>query len=208
VKGRKQTRNAAAAKPPLPPKMKERLYPAVLELFSRNDFHQVNLRGIYRKSGLSPSTIYKYFQSKEDLLFTILDEKISEIGGLVQAHVKGLESSREMFRKVFWATLDYYDQNPGVAVAAFVTVPMRTWMREKTYVRKDAEKFFREICQYGLRRKEIDASVTPRDCMDLYFMFCYRQIHLWYYKGMKWKLADTVPRFFPLFWKTVSSGRE
>jgi len=44
--------------------------------------------------------------------------------------------------------------------------------------------------------------------MDLYFMFCYRQIHLWYYKGMKWKLADTVPRFFPLFWKTVSSGRE
>ncbi|HPQ28958.1 MAG TPA: hypothetical protein PLQ82_10810 [Desulfobacteraceae bacterium] len=31
----------------LPEKLKNRLYPAVLELFSDNDFHQVNMREIY-----------------------------------------------------------------------------------------------------------------------------------------------------------------
>ena len=50
---------------PVSAKMKEKLYPAVLDLFSGKDFHQVNLREIYKKSGMSPSTIYKYFPSKE-----------------------------------------------------------------------------------------------------------------------------------------------
>ena len=203
IDGKKKKK--AGRKPPMPPKMKERLYPAVLDLFSRHDFHQVNLREIYRTSGLSPSTIYKYFHSKEDLLFTILDEKISEIGVLAAMHVKGIESSKEIFRKVFWVTLDYYDHNPGVAIAAFITVPMRSWMREKTYIRKDASTFFADIYEYARQRGEVDPSISRKTCMDLYFMFCYRQIHIWYFKGMKWKLVDALPDFYPVFWKTISS---
>jgi AcrR family transcriptional regulator len=125
----------AVEKPSLPAKVKERLYPAVLDLFSQHDFHQVNLREIYRRSGISPSTIYKYFPSKEALLFAILDEKITEVGRLAEIHIKGIESTREIFRKIFWVTLDFYDQNPGVAITAFITVPMRTWMREQSYIR-------------------------------------------------------------------------
>jgi AcrR family transcriptional regulator len=202
----KKQAKPAKKKPELPTKLKERLYPVVLELFSHNDFHQVNLRGIYEKSGISPSTIYKYYRSKEDLLFSILDDKIGEIGDLLELHVKGLESSKEIFRKIFWVTLDYYDHNPGVAIAAMITVPTRSWMRGESYIRKDTQRLFDEAHAHALARGEIDPNITPRNCMDLYFMYSFRIIHIWYYRGMKEKLVDMLPNFFYLIWKTIRSN--
>ncbi|MGQ9843546.1 MAG: TetR/AcrR family transcriptional regulator [Spirochaetota bacterium] len=120
---------------------------SLLKLFAENDFHHVNIREIYRKSGISPSTIYRYFPSKEDLLFSILDEKISEIGILVREHIKGIEITKEILRKIFWVTMDYYDLNPGVAVTAFITVPMRTWMKEPSHRRGDAQAIIQEVVQ-------------------------------------------------------------
>ncbi len=190
---------------PLPEKLKARLYPAVLDLFAHNDFHQVNMREIYDKSGISPSTIYRYFPSKEDLLFAILDEKIGEIGALVPEQIRGLESTREIFRKIFWITMDYYDRNPGVAVTAFITVPMRTWMKEKSYVRLDAAAILNEVVEKGRERGELDPALGAGQIMDQYYMHCYRQIHQWYFRGMKRRLADGIPGFFEVFWKTVSA---
>jgi TetR/AcrR family transcriptional regulator, fatty acid metabolism regulator protein len=42
----------------VPDKVKARLYPVVLDLFSSQDFHKVNIREISRRSGLSTSTLY------------------------------------------------------------------------------------------------------------------------------------------------------
>lgn len=203
---KKNTRGLHTRKPPspLPEKLKQRLYPAVLELFANNDFHQVNIREIYKKSGISPSTIYRYFQSKEDLLFSILDEKISEIGVLVREHIKGIESTREILRKIFWVTMDYYDRNPGVAVTAFITVPMRTWMKERSYRRDDASAIIKEVVTRARERGDIDPSLRTSQILDQYYMHCYRQIHLWYYNGMTTKLVDRIPAFFDILWKTLS----
>jgi len=192
---------------PMPAKLKERLYPAVLDLFSQKDFHQVQIREICKRSGLSPSTIYKYFASKEELLFTLLDESISEIVSLVRVHLQGLESTKEIFRKIFWVSMDYYDRNPGVAITAFITVPMRTWMKESSYTKNDFLAVAKDLIKLGLKRNEIDRRVQPEQIRDLYYMFCHRQIQLWYYHGMKWKLVATIPRFFGLFWKTIAAPR-
>jgi AcrR family transcriptional regulator len=189
----------------MPEKLKERLYPVVLDLFTQKDFHQVQIREICKRSGLSPSTIYKYFTSKEALLFTILDERINEIASLARVHLQGLESTKEIFRKMFWVSMDFYDRNPGVAITAFITVPMRTWMKAASYTKNDFLEVTADIIQHGLKRNEIDPGIDPKQIRDLYYMYCHRQIQLWYYHGMKWKLVDTIPRFFHLFWKTVAA---
>ena len=190
----------------MPAKMKNRLYPVVLELFSSRDFHQVTMRDICGLSGVSPSTIYQYHASKEKLVFAILDEKISEIAPLVRVHVQGLESTEEIFRKIFWVTMDYYDRNPGVAITAFITVPMRSWMREDAYTRNDAYRIIEELATHGWKRNELDPEVTPEQMLDLYYMYCHRQIHLWYHRGRREALVQTIPRFFRLFWKTVRAA--
>jgi AcrR family transcriptional regulator len=187
----------------IPDKLKERLYPAVLALFSDKDFHRVNIREISKQTGVSSGTIYKYFSSKEDLIFTILDEKIAEIGEAITLHIVGLEEIKEVLRKVFWVTMDFYDKNPGVAVTAFITVPTRCWMKEKSYRRGVEHATLRAPLAKARQAGAIDPAISNRQIVDLYYMFCYRQIHRWYYFGMKRKLVDTIPEFFELFWKAV-----
>lgn len=188
----------------IPARLRERLYPVVLELFSKNDFYQVNLREISRESGLSTSTIYRYFSSKEELLFTILNEKLSEIRELVRVHIQGLESTREILRKILWITMDFYDRNPGVAIASFITVPMRTWMREESFIREDERRVLVDIVTAARRRRDIDLSLEVREIFDVYYMICYRAIYTWYYHGRRWKLVDTIPGFFDRVWRMLA----
>ncbi len=186
-------------------KLKNRLYPVVLELFAENDFHRVNIREISNLTGISSGTIYRYFSSKEDLIFTILDEKISEIGSLIELHIGGMENLKEIFRKIFWVTMDFYDNNPGVAVTAFITVPMRTWMKEKSFKRFNDHAILYDVLKNARKKGNIDPLVSNRQLIDLYYMFCYRHIHNWYFYDMKWNLADTIDDFFNFFWNNIKT---
>ncbi len=188
----------------IPEKLRDRLYPVVLELFASRDFHRVNLREISAGTGVSTGTIYKYFASKEELLFAILDEKIREIAGLIKLHIAGLENSKEIFRKIFWVTLDYYDRNPQVAIIAFITVPMRTWMKEDSYRIDDTRVLLSAVLEAAQKRGDVAAEIKPRHFADIYFMLCYRQIHNWYYHGRQWKLTDSNAEYFKLAWKMLA----
>ncbi len=194
----------ARAPAEIPRRLKDRLYPVVLDLFSKNDFYQVNLREISRESGLSTSTIYRYFSSKEELLFTILNEKLSEIRELVRVHIQGLDSTREILRKILWVTMDFYDRNPGVAITSFITVPMRTWMREESFIREDERRVLVDIVTAARKRRDIDLSLEVREIFDVYYMICYRAIYTWYYHGMRWKLVDTIPGYFDRIWRMLA----
>ncbi len=187
----------------MPAKLKERLFPVVLDLFSHQDFHGVNIREISRQSGISSGTIYKYFSSKEQLIFAILDEKISQIGQTMERHIAGMDSIREIFRKVFWVTFDFYDNNPGLAVTAFITVPMRTWMKDKSYRRKDDLTLLKNHIKRAMEQGHIDSSLSFSQITDAYYMICHRYIHNWYYEGMSWKLTEKFDDFFALFWKML-----
>ena len=194
----------ARAPAEIPGRLKDRLYPVVLDLFSKNDFYQVNLREISRESGLSTSTIYRYFSSKEELLFTILNEKLSEIRELVRVHIQGLDSTREILRKILWVTMDFYERNPGVAITSFITVPMRTWMREESFIRADERRVLVDIVTAARKRRDIDLSLEVREIFDVYYMICYRAIYTWYYHGMRWKLVDTIPGYFDRIWRMLA----
>ncbi|MDQ7781934.1 MAG: TetR/AcrR family transcriptional regulator [Desulfomonilaceae bacterium] len=186
----------------IPEKHKSRLYPAVLELFSKRDFHQVDMRTISKNSGVSIATIYQYFPSKEALLFSILSEYLEELVDLIARHLQGLDSSKEIFRKVFWLTMDFYDNRPGVAVTMFITVPTRTWMQEDAY--KIGNELMDEIIGAALERGDIDPRIDSRRFKDIFYMISYRIIMSWYYFGMKWKLVDAVEKDFEIFWKLLA----
>jgi len=188
----------------IPEKIKERLFPVVCDSFARDDFHHVNIRKISHDSGVSTGTIYKYFPSKEDLILDIMEEKIGEIHRLAALHLQGLESTREKFRKAFWVLLDYYDRNPGFAVSFWVTVPQKMRIQRDSYALHDTFAMLSVIADEGKERKIIDPALKNSEIMGIFFMHCYREVSVWYFRGMKWSLTDTIDHFFPIFWKTVS----
>jgi AcrR family transcriptional regulator len=188
-------------KPEIPEKIRNKIFPVILRLFSDNDFHQVKMRTIIKESGLSSGTIYKYFSSKEDILFYTLEKKFEGMQSRIRGHVQGLRNEKEIVRKIFWETLDYYDKNPRLAIVAFITVPMQTWMQQRGYLETSLKKIFTEILPTLKASGGVDDRIDVRLFQDIYYMICYRYIHTWYYFGMKWKLVDAVYNDFDVLWK-------
>ena len=56
---------------------KERILAAALEMFSRNGYAGTNIRELTASLGLVKSSMYKHFESKEDIWNTLLDEMIA-----------------------------------------------------------------------------------------------------------------------------------
>ena len=191
-------------KPIMPEKLKERLYPVVLRQFSMKDFHAVNIRDISKESGISTGTIYKYFSSKEDLLFSIIDEKLRDLASLLRMHIAGTENIREMFRKLFWVTMNFFDNNPELAITAFITVPLKSFMANKPYRRETEIDILNGIVEKAKKRGAVLSDIENHFFADLYVMIMTRHIQNWYVHGMKWKLADTINNFFDFFWKVVA----
>ena len=203
MQANKKNKDNLTGRPEIPEKLKQRLYPAVLELFSDYDFHRVNIREISKRTGVSSGTIYKYFRSKENLIFTILDEQIAQISVLISYHINGMADIKEIFRKVFWVTMDFYDHNPGVAVTAFITVPMRTWMQDDSYKKQYDLSILKQHLDLARNKGEIDPDISNRQVIDAYYMVCYRYIHNWYYAGMNYRLTEKLDEYFKLFWKIM-----
>ena len=191
-------------KPVMPEKLKERLFPVVLRQFSMNDFHAVNIRDISKESGISTGTIYKYFSSKEDIIFSIIDEKLRDLASLLRMHLAGTEDIREMFRKMFWVTMNFFDDNPALAVTAYITVPLKSFMANKTYRRETEIDIWNGIIEKAKEKGAVITDIENHYFVDLYVMIVTRHIQNWYVYGMKWKLAETIDNFFIFFWKVVA----
>ncbi len=54
--------------------MRQAILTASTELFLEHGYHNFSLRQVAEKIGYSPGTIYLYFQDKDAILFTIMEE--------------------------------------------------------------------------------------------------------------------------------------
>lgn len=57
---------------------RQQLYDAAARLFAAKGYHGASLQDLANKLGLSKSSLYHYFDSKEELLYRLLDEYISQ----------------------------------------------------------------------------------------------------------------------------------
>src|ERR1700757_2546788 len=91
----------AADRSQLDPDTRLRIEQAVLDIFSEREFHRVGLIEVARGANVSLQTIYKYYGSKEALLFASLDTWMDKLAVRMIDHLQGLEDYKEKFRKVF-----------------------------------------------------------------------------------------------------------
>src|SRR3546814_8493749 len=91
---------------------KERIEQAVLDVFSEREFHRVGLIEIARAANVSLQTIYKYYGSKEALLFSSLDIWLGKLAARMIDYLKGIQHDTERSPQVFWVTVKFSEKNP------------------------------------------------------------------------------------------------
>jgi len=187
----------------LSPETRRKLEAAVLDIFSKGDFHQADIRTVARQAGVSFGTIYKYYGSKEGLLFTFLSDWIDELCERIIDHLQGIESLKEKLRKVFWVQLDYYERNQNMGRILFMTVPMATWMSDKTFVQRKMIDIFLNVLRQGQKEGILNPNVRAGVLLDFMYGLVQRSFYMWIYRGQKESLSGQANLLFDLIWRSI-----
>jgi len=190
---------------PLKPEVYQRLEEAVLDIFSHSDFHKANIRDVANRAGVSFSTIYKHYGSKERLVFAFVDIWLGKLTERIYDHLQGIEDLKEKMRKVLWLQLDYYERNPGLARIIFMTLPMETWMADETFKQKKMINLYLEVMRNGQKEGQLNPHVRAGVLLDFMLGTVQRAFTMWISRGQQGRLTDQASMLFEMVWRAISN---
>ena len=184
---------------------KARLEAAVKELFSQQDFHQVNMRCIAQKTGVGLNTIYMHYESKERLLFAFVNEWIQHLDNRLVEHLQGLEDVKEKIRKTIWVILDFYEKNPDIGIIVTMTVPFKTWMTDETFKQKDLSMRVIDLLKEGQNKGMLDPGIPANFMFDILFGVIHRIVYIWLYLKQNESMTSKINMYFDTLWRAIEN---
>ena len=191
--------------PPLKPEVYTRLESAVLDIFSNSDFHKANICDVAKRAGVSFSTIYKHFGSKERLVFAFVDTWLGNLTERIVDHLQGIEDLKEKLRKVLWLQLDYYERNPHLGRILFMTLPMATWIADDTFEQKKMINLYLEVLKKGQQAGILNPEVRAGTLLDFMLGLVQRSFVMWIQRGQKESLASQANALFDMVWRAIAN---
>ena len=188
----------------LRPDVHARLEKAVLEIFSESDFHKANIRDVAQKAGVSFTTIYKHYGSKERLVFSFVDIWLGKLTERITDHLQGIEDLKEKMRKVYWLQLDYYERHPGLGKILFMTLPMQTWMSDQTFRQKRMINLYLEVLKKGQAEGILNPQVRAGVLLDFMLGSVQRAFFMWVSRGQQQSLAGQSQVLFDMVWRAIA----
>src|SRR4030042_7073409 len=90
---------------------REEILAAAGKVFASKGFFPTTMNDIAREAEFGTGTLYKYFKSKEELYFTLIDEKVEEINRLVKSELSQKTSAGERIKKVLGLQFEFFERN-------------------------------------------------------------------------------------------------
>ena len=190
----------------LKPEILKRLEAPVMDIFSNSDFHKATMRDVAKRAGISFSTIYDHFGSKEKLLFTFVDISLGKLTRRIIDHLQGIEDLKEKIRKVIWLQLDYYERHPELGRILFMTVPMKTWMADETFSQRKMIGMFMDTLRQGQKEMILTPNVPTGVLLDLMMGFVQRSFFMWIARDQTYSLSAESNALFDVVWQGISNS--
>jgi len=142
---------------------------AAEKLFAAKGFFPTTMSEIAQEAQFGTGTLYKYFKSKEDLYFTLIDEKTAEINDPVKAELSKKMSETERIGKILRIQFEFIQRNRDF-FRIYVSERSRfEWTVKDDLGKKLHEKMvayihlLTQVMKQGIK----DGTFKPKDPMDL-----------------------------------------
>jgi AcrR family transcriptional regulator len=84
---------------------------AAARVFARRGFHAATIAEVAAEAGAAVGSIYLYFNTKEDLYFSLVDDKVEELLSFLQAELARAPTALGKLRRLVVAELEFFDRN-------------------------------------------------------------------------------------------------
>jgi len=131
---------------------------AALELIAEQGFHGAPMAMIADRAGVGAGTIYRYFESKDELINELYRELEGKLLAYLREGYSAADPIRERFLHVCSALLRYFISNPLYFryMEQYMNSPFGIALRrDRLTGQKDEDDLFRHLLEEGSSRKDL-----------------------------------------------------
>ena len=133
------------------------------DIFAKKGFSKTTISEIAKKAKISDATIYEYFSSKEELLFSIPAEISLEYQHENRKMLKYIQGAANKLRFLVFRHLELYTLNPNYAkISTLILKTNRNFLRTKAY--KVVQASARDtilVLEEGIKNGEFHSKTDP-----------------------------------------------
>ena len=146
------------------PPGRQKIIEALTRLMWTNDFHSVTTAEIAESAGVTEGLIYKYFKSKKDLLYQVLEDLFAQFNATILERIAGKSSAIEKLEVIICSSIEYYTANRVFARILLLEVRnSQDYFNSKAYIRVKAyARNILDIINEGIESGEIKPDTDPR----------------------------------------------
>jgi TetR/AcrR family fatty acid metabolism transcriptional regulator len=136
---------------------------AAERIFAGRGFHEARISDIAKEARVSESTIYEYFSTKEELLFSIPAEIISEYQKKNQEILQYTWGAANKLRTLIHRHLSLYSQNEEYAnVVMLILKGNRNFLQTEAYkIVQASARVTTQVLEEGIRTGEFRSDLKP-----------------------------------------------
>jgi len=148
------------------PQKKLNIIEGALRVFGEKGYEETTISAISKAANISDATVYEYFSSKEDVLFSISELYTARENERISSISHYIHSPREKIRVIIQAYLEFYENNRlYTSVALLLLKGNRNFIKSEAYkpVKKSARSIvdaFNEGVEKGLFRDDLDPYIV------------------------------------------------
>lgn len=143
---------------------RERILRAAVKVFAKKGFFASRVSEIAKAAGVADGTIYLYFKSKDEVLTSLFEDRISKLLGVLREEISQAPDAKARVRRLIEVQLSLLDGHRDLAEV--VTVNLR--QSNKLLKQYGAPRFMEyldlmaSVIADGQHRGELRADVSPR----------------------------------------------
>lgn len=146
----------------------ERLRKAVIELFASGLFHEVGIRDIASRAGVGLQTIYKYFGSKEELIFRCCQPELDRLSDEIERiDADAAPDAGDRLVAFVDTFVGFYCRHREIAEIVYMNVPLRTLVANPEFAQRRQLATLAKILRDGQEQGLIRRDVEPDLLVDL-----------------------------------------
>jgi len=180
---------------------KKRILKVATEVFAEKGFNEATISQIAQKAKVAEGSIYDYFENKEDLLFSIPEERMENFLSGLYENLEGVEGALNKIRKLIWYHLNFYEKNRDYVLILLQNIrlkPSFTSTRAYALIR-DFSRLVVQIIEKGKKegaiRKDVDSKLLRDAILGSIEHVTIRGSIL----GGLTKLTSVAPRIYDFF---------
>jgi TetR/AcrR family fatty acid metabolism transcriptional regulator len=184
-----------------------RILDAAIQAFSRNGYHGTRISDIAKAADVADGTVYLYFPSKEELLSTIFEDRMSRFLQVGREELERIDGALDKLRRVVELHLEDLGHNPELTTVFQIELRHSSHFME-LYSRGQLRDYFQliaEILQEGQREGTVRAGLDTWFATKCIFGILDEAATNWVLSRKNYRLHSVVPQILDFVMRGLSA---